>query len=83
MSVGPQAPKKPFSPQPARPKLRVRLEDDGPFVDLGISYSELIVGILDTLDDLCTDSGVDLDGRIKTALDNLNVHRPGGKGAES
>lgn len=73
-------PKKPFSPRPARPKLRVRLEDDGPFVDLGISYSELIVGLLDTVEIICIHTGAGMDDNIRVAIENLATHRPDRKG---
>lgn len=68
-------PKGPFAPHPARPKLRVRLKDNGPHVDLGISYSELIVGILDTLNRICVQTGAGMDDNLRTALENLDVHR--------
>jgi hypothetical protein len=55
--------------------MRVRLENDGPFVDLGVSHSELIVGILDALDQLCGDSKTKLPVSLQQALSNLDVHR--------
>ena len=70
---------KPFSPRPRRPGMRVRLQEDAPFVDLGISHSELLVGILDTLDAICVHTGAGMAGSLRTALDNLNVHRGGKK----
>jgi hypothetical protein len=72
---------KPYEPRPTRPKLRVRLREDGPFVDLGISHSELLVGILDTLDFLSSRvHGGGVADSLRTALDNLEVHRGKGKG---
>jgi hypothetical protein len=67
----------PYSPHPSRPKLRVRLDDDGPYVDLGISYSELIIGILDTLENVCCDTGTKLSLSLQLALNKLDVHRGG------
>jgi hypothetical protein len=66
----------PYAPLPPRPQLRVRAKPGGPHVDLGISYSELIVGILDTLDRICTDDAP-MDQALRTALDAINVHRRG------
>jgi hypothetical protein len=66
----------PFSPNPARPKLRVKLVENGPFLDLGISYSELIVGIVDTLNELCEESpATHLAPALQRALEALEVHR--------
>jgi hypothetical protein len=76
----PKPPPKPFEYEPRRPKMRVRLTEDGPFIDLGVSHSELLVGILDTLDGISTlFVDVELDSSLRTALDAINVHRGKGK----
>ncbi len=68
-----------FTPQPTEPGMRVRLKKNGPWVDLGISQSRLIVGLLDTVSQLCDYSGAArlLSDDLRTALNNVNVHRGG------
>lgn len=65
----------PFDPNPARPKLRVKLQENGPFVDLGISHSELIVGIIDTLYALGAGTMHHVAPQLLEAKKNLDVHR--------
>jgi hypothetical protein len=68
-----------YTPTPAEPGLRVRLRKDGPWVDLGISHSELIIGLLDTAKRCSLASKVSLHPDLVYALDNLDVHRGVGK----
>lgn len=67
----------PFNPNPQEPGLRIRLQPKGPFIDLGISHSELLVGVLDTLYALGGGTMHAVAPQLVTALENLNVHRPG------
>ena len=61
----------PFNPNPVRPKLRIRLEDRGPFLDLGVSQSELLVGLIETVDRICAQAGVEPSKRMQQTISNL------------
>jgi hypothetical protein len=62
---------KPFNPNPVRPKLRVRFEDRGPFLDLDVTQSDLLLGLIETVDRICAQTNVTPSRRMQQAISNL------------
>jgi hypothetical protein len=67
-----------FSPKPKEPGMKVRLRKDGPWIDLGVTHSEILIGLIDSVARLCGNAGVSLHADLVYAIDNLDVHRPKG-----
>jgi hypothetical protein len=58
--------------------MRVRLSKEGHWIDLGVSHSALLIGLIDTVARISKKTGVSLHHDLVYALDNLDVHRPKG-----
>ena len=74
----PDPPPNHHAPKPEEPGMRVRLTKGGHWVDLGVSHSEILVGLMDTMARVCVKTGVSPHPDLVYALDNLDVHRPKG-----
>ena len=61
----------PFTPRPPRPKLRIRLAENSPFVDLDVTGSDLVIGVIETIGKLCVALQVAPTPPMARAIDNL------------
>lgn len=65
----------PHTPRPPRPKFKIRLDENSPYVDLGVTYSELLLGMIVTLGRICGSTQTPPHPHLAKALDVLELHR--------